>query len=150
MLSTFFKAKPVIDEASREWIFDTFAWCITQLDGDFFKDNSELILPNNTFYPGSSSSVEEMAETIFANTTKYTGMTSWPIKLVSADSFAQKPMPQLSFQSRLRGEGANISSKVSANDSSNISYKVEGEEIVPSTPTIDIAFHPSQLNQPQD
>lgn len=157
MLSTFFKAKPIIDEASKEWIFDTFSWCIDQLDGDFFKDNSELILPNNTFYPGSSSSVEEMAETIFANTLKYAGMTSWPLALVSAENFSQKPMPQLSFESRLRGESANVNSMINTDLSSNarseVSYKVEGEEIVPSKPaipTIDIAFHPSQLNQPQD
>ncbi len=157
MFSTFFKAKPVIDEASREWIFDTFAWCIAQLDGDYFKNNSELILPNNSFYPGSSSSVEEMAETIFANTLKYAGMTSWPLALVSAEKFFQKPMPQLSFESRLRGESAKVSSMINADLSSNarreVSYKVAGEEVAPSKPTmptIDIAFHPSQLNQPQD
>lgn len=158
MLSTFFKAKPVIDEESKEWIFDTFLWCIDQLDGDFFKDNSELILPNNSFYPGSASSVEAMADKIFANTLKYAGMTSWPLQLVSADNFSQKPMPQLIFESRLRGEDANVSSKInthiSSDVSSHISYKVEGEEITPtlapSTPTIDIAFHSSQLNQPQD
>lgn len=139
MFSTFFKAKPVIDEASKEWIFDTFSWCITNLDGNFFKENSELILPNNTFYPGSSSSVEEMADTIFANTSKYSGMTSWPIRLVSAESFTPKAMPQLSFQSTLRGENCKVSCK------SN--YEVGNETAVPA---IDIAFHASQLNQPQD
>jgi hypothetical protein len=158
MLSTFFKSKPVIDEASKEWIFDTFSWCIDQLDGDFFLKNSELILPNNTFYPGSSSSVEEMSAVIFANTLKYAGMTKWPIRLEPAESFVQKPMPQLTFASSLRGESAIVSSKVSADIGSTISYKVEGEvllptktpTIAPSTPTIDIAFHSSQLNQPQD
>jgi len=150
MFSTFFKAKPLIDEESKEWIFDTFACCIANLDGDFFQNNSELILPNNSFYPGSSSSVEEMADAIFTNTSKYAGMTSWPLKLVSSDSFIPKPMPQLSFDSRLRGENANISAHVSG----EVSYKVEGEELIPpiapSTDTIDIAFHSSQLNQPQD
>jgi len=159
MFSKLFKAKPVIDAQSREWIFDTFAWCIVNLDGDFFKHNSELVLPNNSFYPGSSNSVEEMANTIFTNTSKYTGMTSWPIRLVSSEGFTQKPLPQLSFESRLRGKNANIS----ANTSSGVSAQVSGEvsykgEVVPavvpttppSTPTIDIAFHSSQLNQPQD
>jgi hypothetical protein len=158
MFSTLFKAKPVIDEESKEWVFDTFAWCIDQLEGDFFQKKSELILPNNTFYPGSSSSVEEIADTIFTNTLKYAGMTSWPIKLVSSDSFTQKPMPQLSFESTLRGENAMITSKVSAQTSSEVSYKVEGEALLPTiapstTPsraTIDIPFHASQLNQPQD
>lgn len=161
MFSTFFKTKPVVDEASKEWIFDTFAWCIEQLDGEFFKKNSELILPNNSFYPGSASSVAAMADKIFSNTLNYTGMTSWPLKLVSSENFNQKPMPQLSFESRLRGESAKIGTKVAANInsevSSNISYKVEGEALVssefssvPAAPTIDIAFHSSQLNQPQD
>ena len=147
MLSTFFKTKPVIDESSKEWIFDTFSWCLDQLDSDFFKKNSELILPNNTFYPGSSSSVEEMSAAIFANTLKYTGMSQWPIRLEPAESFIQKPMPQLTFSSSLRGESA----KVSSTADSQISYKVEGEAVVSdSESSIDIAFHSSQLNQPQD
>jgi len=135
MFSTFFKAKPVIDEESKEWIFDTFTWCITQLDRDFFNNNSQLILPNNTFYPGSSTSVEQMAENIFTNTSKYTGMSSWPIRLVPAETFMPKPMPQLIFESTLRGETCEVSCLVSN----------EAE-----IPTVDIAFHASQLNQPQD
>jgi len=135
MFSTFFKARPVIDEANKEWIFDTFAWCIEQLDGDFFNNNSELILPNNTFYPGSSTSVEQMAENIFTNTSKYTGMSSWPIRLVPAETFTPKPMPQLIFESALRGEACEVSCLVS--NESNM-------------PSLDIAFHGSQLNQPQD
>jgi len=151
MLSTFFKTKPIIDESSKEWIFDTFAWCIEHIDGDFFKDNSELILPNNSFYPGSSSSVEEMAETIFANTTKYTGMTAWPLRLVSSEVFTHKPMPQLSIESRFRGDSAKVTAKANNESSATLSYKVEGEAVSPNLDAnIDIAFHPSQLNQPQD
>jgi hypothetical protein len=148
MLSNLFKTKPVIDESSKEWIFDTFVWCIDQLDGEFFKNNSQLILPNNNFYPGSSTSVEEMANTIFANTLKYTGMTTWPIKLTAAETFTQKPMPQLIFESRLRGEKAKVNTNSTLDTA--ISYKVEGDKLAPATPTIDIAFHASQLNQPQD
>lgn len=151
MFSNFFKVKPVIDDSSKEWIFDTFAWCLQQLDSDFFKENSELILPDNTFYPGSSTSVEQMAEAIFANTTKYTGMTAWPLKLISSERFEHKPMPQLFFKTRLRGENANVSAKINSQGSGEISYKVEGEEVASSAKaTIDIAFHASQLNQPQD
>ena len=136
MLSTIFKTKPVIDEVSKAWIFDTFSWCITALDKDFFEHNSELILPNNTFYPGSSNSIDEMADTIFSNTLKYTGLTKWPIKLVPAERFIQKPMPLLLLASTFRGESCNIS------------YQTSHVEVV--NPSIDIAFHASQLNQPQD
>lgn len=139
MFSTLFKTTPIIDDASREWIFDTFAWCIDQLDGDFFKQHSELVLPNNTFYPGSSSSVEEMATAIFVNTTKYTGMTTWPLRLVPSEHFTPKALPQLSFESTLRGEQCKIRCK------SN--YEMGNET---AAPAIDIAFHQSQLNQPQD
>ncbi len=131
MLSSFFKTKPVVDDASREWIFDTFAWCIAQLDSDFFQNESELILPNNTFYPGSATSVEEMADAVFHNTVKYSGMIAWPIKLVSSANFVQKSMNQLVFESSLRGDRCKI-----LNSS--------------TTPDIEIAFHSSQLNQPQD
>lgn len=135
MLSNLFKTKPVLDEASREWVFDTFAWCIAHLDSEFFTKNSELILPNNTFYPGSVNSVEEMADTIFANTTKYAGMTSWPMALVSPTNYIQKPMHQLFFQSNLRGENCKITYNENFGD---------------TAPSIEIPFHPSQLNQPQD
>lgn len=156
MFSTLFKAQPIIDEDSKTWIFDTFAWCIENLDSDFFHNNSELILPNNNFYPGSSSSVEQMAENIFSNTSKYTGMMSWPLRLVAAENFTQKPVPQLSFESALRGENATITAKVSAQANNEVNYKIAGQEVtqsmlaIPATPTIDIAFHSSQLNQPQD
>lgn len=139
MFSTLFKPKPVIDEESKTWIFDTFLWCIEQLDGDFFNQHSQLILPNNTFYPGSSTSVEEMAHTIFINTTKYTGMTAWPFRLVAAEHFSPKPIPQLSFESSLRGDKCKVSYKNN--------FDMGNETIAPE---IDIAFHQSQLNQPQD
>lgn len=139
MFSTLFKTKPVIDEESKEWIFDTFAWCIEQLDGDFFIHHSKLILPNNAFYPGSSSSVEEMSNAIFTNTTKYTGMTAWPLNLVPSEQFSPKPMPQLSFAANLRGETCKISC--------HSNYEIGNEGVAPA---IDIAFHSSQLNQPQD
>lgn len=139
MLSSFFKTKPVIDESSKTWIFDTFAWCISELDGEFFKNNSELIFPNNTFYPGNVSSVEEMAGTIFTRTLNYAGMASWPIKLVPSSAFTQKAMPQLVFNSTLRGDNVTVST--------NTSVKINNETIAPS---IDIAFHSSQVNQPQD
>lgn len=150
MFSTLFKAKPVIDEESKEWILDSFSWCLDQLDGDFFKNHSKLILPNNSFYPGSSSSVEEMAGTIFSYTSKYTGMTSWPIRLISAESFKPQPIPQLSFGSSLRGENAQVSIHENRRVSGELSYKVEGDKLISSPSMIDIPFHSSQLNQPQD
>lgn len=138
MLSTLFKPTPIIDDMSKKWLFDTFIWCIEQLDGDFFKQNSKLVLPNNTFYPGKSTSVDEMANAIFSHTINYAGMTSWPIKLVNIESFHQKPMVQLHFGENLRGDNCAISFKTSDEGDANDKSLIE------------IPFHSSQLNQPQD
>lgn len=142
MLSNFFKSKPVIEQSSKEFILDTFAWCYENLDGDFFQHNSELILPNNSFYPGSMTSAKAMAEAIFTNTIEYSGLSAWPIKLVEVNSYIKKPMPQLLFSSSLRGENC-APSWYDANATNSTVPLTQG-------PTIDIAYHSSQLNQPQD
>jgi hypothetical protein len=150
MLSTLFKTKPVIDKGSEAWILDSFIWCLEQLDDSFFTEQSQLILPTNEFYPGKSSSIEEMANTIFTNTSKYTGMSKWPLKLVMAKNFIQQPIPQLYLDSPIRGENANI--KMAAHHNNNhIQYSLAGETLTPTLNTsIDIAFSSEQLNQPQD
>ena len=147
MLSTFFKTKPVVDAVSKEWIFDTFVWCIEELDGAFFHQESQLILPSNSFYPGSVTSVAAMADSIFTHTSKYTGMTSWPIKLVPAETFIPRAMQQLFFESRLRGEDCKVHYSPSYKHSTELNKSRLNDE---DAPQIDIAFHPSQLNQPQD
>jgi hypothetical protein len=150
MLSSLFKTKPVIDKASEAWILDSFTWCLEQLDDSFFAEHSQLVQPTNEFYPGKSSSIEEMATSIFNNTLKYTGMSQWPLKLVKAKKFIQQPMPQLHPDSRMRGENASI--KLAAQHNYNhIQYSLAGEMLTPTLKTsIDIAFSSEQLNQPQD
>ncbi len=150
MLSSLFKTKPVIDKASEAWILDSFTWCLEQLDGSFFTEHSRLVKPTNEFYPGKSSSIEEMATSIFTNTLKYTGMSQWPLKLVKAKSFIQQPMPQLHLDSRMRGNNANI--KLAAQQNNNhIQYSLARKTLTPTlNSSIDIAFSSEQLNQPQD
>ncbi len=66
-------------------------------------------------------------------------MTAWPLRLVPSESFIPKSLPLLSFESSLRGDKCKI------NYHSN--YEINNEGAVPA---IDIVFHSSQLNQPQD
>jgi len=139
MLSTIFKNKPIVDDISKEWIFDTFAWCTAQLNNDFFNKNSDLIVSKNIFPPQNIGSAEFTTETIFANTLKYTGMTAWPIKLVAADSFTQKPMPKM-----LCEKGINSAHRGVNNLSINLLNNQK------SASSIEIPFHPSQLNQPEE
>ncbi|MDG1733625.1 MAG: hypothetical protein P8M49_03155 [Thalassotalea sp.] len=127
--------EPLLDEATRNWILDTFAWAISEFDLAVFKQDTQLILPINKFYPGTVSSIEEMAQSVFDNTLKYAGMQNWPVRLVSPNQFVQKPMPKLGFVNGMRGS----SNQVINNDFSQTN---SGEILV--------SYNPQQINQPQD
>jgi len=131
MLAAFFKTKPQLDNNTRQWIYDTFSWAVTQFDVEEFKNESTLILPTNEYYPGSVSSVHEMALNMFIHTVKYAGMSHWPLRLVEPQHYRQTPLPQLAIENGMRGTKAVITS---------------------SSPTelIEISYNPNQVNQPQD
>ncbi|MFT5758338.1 MAG: hypothetical protein ACI9LM_003077 [Alteromonadaceae bacterium] len=132
MFSTLFKSEPVVDTGTRDWIFDSYAWAIENFDLTVFKNDSQLILPTNQFYPGSVSSVHQMAEFVFEHTLKYAGMDAWPIRLVEPHLLTQTPLPLLKVSDNLRGHSVDIT--------------VENEQVQ----MIDISYNPAQVNQPQD
>ena len=45
-----FRSKPLIDDDSCEWIFDTFEWALTHFDQQEFFQRSQLIQPTNDFF----------------------------------------------------------------------------------------------------
>ncbi|TRX57057.1 hypothetical protein [Thalassomonas sp. M1454] len=126
---------PLLDESTRNWILDTYQWAVNEFDLAVFKQDTQLILPINKFYPGTVSSIEEMAQSVFDNTLTYAGMSNWPIRLVSPSQFVQKQMPKLEFVNGMRGNEA----KVINND---FSQNNSGEILV--------SYNPQQINQPQD
>ena len=130
MFLSLFKQKPLLDPNSTQWITDTFAWALENFELSVFKQDSQLILPSNKFYPGNVNSVHEMAQSVFENTLKYAGMQNWPIVLVEPQAFNQKIMPQVDLSAELRGEKAKIS--------------------VASDQAIEVSYNPNQINQPQD
>jgi hypothetical protein len=132
MLSTLFKSAPVVDTGTRDWIFDSYAWAIENFELTVFKNDSQLILPTNQFYPGSVSSIHQMAQFVFEHTLKYAGMSAWPIRLVEPHQLTGTTLPLLKVSENLRGESVNIT--------------VENEQVQ----MIDISYNPAQVNQPQD
>lgn len=130
MLLSLFKQKPLLDDNTTQWITDTFAWALENFDLSVFKQESQLILPTNQFFPGNVSSIHEMAQSVFENTLKYAGMQNWPIVLVQPQEFSPQAMPQLEFSDVVRGEKAKI----------NV---VAGQ-------VIEVSYNPNQINQPQD
>ncbi|MBL1416227.1 MAG: hypothetical protein COB27_005055 [Moritella sp.] len=86
-----FRSKPLIDDASCEWMFDTFEWALTHFDQQEFFQRSQLIQPTNDFFPGNIDSRHGMAETIFNHVVKYAGLSHWPLQLQAPQNFSSQP-----------------------------------------------------------
>ena len=131
MLAKLFSPKKIIDENTQNWILDTFAWAIENFDINILKEDTRLVLPNNEFYPGRVSSIDEMAQAMFNNTKSYAGMQKWPIQLTAAAPTSTTAIEDLRLGSTIRGEAADV--VVNEN----------GEALM-------LGFTPNQVNQPQD
>lgn len=132
MLARLFSKKEVIDENTRQWIFDTMSWSISSFNAQVFKHETQLILPTNEFYPGKVKSIEEMANNIFVRTAEYAGMENWPIKLVRPQQLIHREIPIFSMSADFRGKSA-----------------VVDKDNAPSSP-IQLTYNSLQINQPQD
>ncbi|MEY4588623.1 MAG: hypothetical protein RL497_699, partial [Pseudomonadota bacterium] len=66
-----FTPKPIISEASANWIEACFAWASEHFDGERFLKNTQLIQPTNEFFPGRVDSPSVMAETVLNHVINY-------------------------------------------------------------------------------
>ncbi|ASP49054.1 hypothetical protein [Cognaticolwellia beringensis] len=131
MLANLFSPKAIIDENTKNWILDTFAWAIENFDINVLKDDARLILPTNEFYPGTVTSIEEMAQAMFIKTKNYAGMQKWPIELTSAAPTSTTAIEDLSLGAIIRGEHAEV-------------------DVNMSNAPLMLGFTQNQVNQPQD
>ncbi len=98
-----FLLKPqIIDDDSAQWIFDSFAWALTNFDANAFVNHSQLILPNDQFFPDKADSPEAMADKMCSRILGYCGMQDWPFVMVAPAQFqaAQPPLLGLSVGER--------------------------------------------------
>ena len=102
-----FRSKPLIDDASCEWMFDTFEWALTHFDQQEFFQRSQLIQPTNDFFPGNIDSRHGMAETIFNHVVKYAGLSHWPLQLQAPQSFSSQPPALLDLSVIQRNSSAS-------------------------------------------
>jgi len=136
MLTRLFKSAPLLDTGTKNWILDTYTWAFDNFEFSVFKQDAQLIIPNNKFYPGDVNSVHNMASRIFELTLKYAGMENWPIYLVEPANYQHRPFNKLALSSSLRGESFHIV------ESKNESDKPQDK--------IYVTYNPNQINQPQD
>ena len=92
MFSALLKPKPLLDEASILWLFDTFDWAARRLDGGSFRARTLLVLPTNDFFPGRVNQARAMAQLIFERVVRYAAMDHWPLSLTEFGTCAV-PLP---------------------------------------------------------
>ncbi len=132
MLAKLFNRGQLLDENTREWVLDSFSWALSTFELTVFKNETQLILPTNEFYPGKVGSVHQMAQAVFDNSLAYAGMQHWPIKLVAPEQFSPQALPAITHTGALRGAETHLAFD------NNV------------TPIIQVSYNPAQINQPQD
>lgn len=132
MFLQMFSKKPVLDEESVQWLFDTYAWALRNFDAAVFRDHSVLVQPNDRFFPGRVDSVEGMAALICNRVKEYAGMAHWPTRLLDGRQCQlEEEPPKLLLQGPLR--------------SSTASVPVPVEE----TQHLPILYDPAMINNPE-
>ena len=131
MLAKLFSPKTIIDENTQNWIHDTFAWAIENFDINVLKNDARLVLPTNNFYPGTVSSIDEMAQAMFVKTKEYAGMQQWPIAITSTAPALNTPIENLTLGTVIRGAQAQVT-------------------LSDDNDALMLGFTPQQVNQPQD
>jgi len=123
----------LISNESALWIIDCYRWALDNFDSDEFYKRAALIQPDNQFFPGDVSSVEEKAQNIFKHSLKYAGLEHWPIQLRHTN---------LQNQQRLMPFGLE---KIERNSQSQALT-----EIINAPHTIDISYNRQLTLKPED
>lgn len=143
MLS-FFKSKPLVDQRTADWVFDTFAWALQHFDADEFFNRTQLVLPSNDFFPGRVSSVEEKAANIFQHSQRYAGLNRWPFQLLSSQQLRQEPQcqippaPQPGLE-KIQRNSLSVSNPVEMNN-----------ERIQTQQPLQVFYNPQQTLKPED
>jgi hypothetical protein len=126
-----FQNKPLLDETTTRWLFDCYAWALQQFDAQVFRDESRLVLPNDRFFPGRVSSIEEMASLIFDKVKHYAGVAHWPTDLLDARQCPVQNAQPLSINAAVRGSRA------------------ETVALQPDAAPLPVRYDPAMVNNPE-
>jgi len=126
-----FSKKPVLDEQSIDWLFDTFAWALRNFDAALFRDHTVLVQPSDRFFPGRVDSVAGMAALICDRVKEYAGLSHWPTRLLDGRQCQLEATPQLLLQGPARSPSGVAPTQVE-----------EGERLP-------ILYDPALINNPE-
>ncbi len=131
MILSFLEKKPLLEDASSQWIFSAFSWALEQFDAELFYSDTILVLPSNEYFPGRADSMDGMAGLIFDQVKRYAGISHWPTQIADQNSCPLINTPKIQIQGALRGPDGIVQEQVSD----------EQRLLIP--------YNPQQLNNPE-
>jgi hypothetical protein len=95
--------KPPLDESSSQWLFETFGWALNNFNAELFYSDTQLVLPNNEFFPGRADSHHGMAGLIFDRVKDYAAVSHWPTLIADQNTCPLIEAPRVQIKGALRG-----------------------------------------------
>jgi len=126
-----FEKKPLLDEETVEWLFDSFGWALENFDGDLFYEHTVLVLPTNQFFPGRVQSEQGMASLILDQVKSYAFIAHWPTQAIDQGSACLTRPAAVEISAPLR-------------DSNAVAVSVGGD-----VTALQIPYNPQQINNPE-
>ena len=126
-----FTSKPLLDEASRQWLFDTYDWALRNFDAELFYSHTRLILPTNEYFPGQADSPAAMANLILDQVKVYAGTRHWPTRVVDQNACPTITTPRIAISGALRDPHGAI------------------DTTIDDTDRLLIPYNPQQINNPE-
>ncbi len=128
----FFKRRSLLDDATKLWIFEAYAWALRNFGSDSFYEATTLITPTSKHFPGRFDDAEIMAQKTFERVKTYAGMQNWACELDAQDADANPVIaPTILIHGAPRGPAGT--------------FVVE-----PGSPNgVKITYNPDQLRDPE-
>ncbi|AHE97538.1 hypothetical protein THITH_03840 [Thioalkalivibrio paradoxus ARh 1] len=120
-----FRRDPLLDETTRRWIHEVFAWALRHQGPGVFFGDTDLVLPTPEYFPGRASSVHEMAQLMFESVRKHAGLDHWPCQLLEPGALTAQPYPHHPPPPAYRGRRALAPATNGAASTALFSYSPE-------------------------
>jgi len=105
-----FSNKPLLNEGTTQWLFEAYAWALSNFGYDFFYEDTILVTPTKTHFPSLVNSRQSMANSIFEQMIHYAGMQNWPLELIELTADYEPVQPSnIIFNGIPRGPATTIS-----------------------------------------
>lgn len=140
-----FEKKPVLDEATVQWMIDCYAWSLRNLDAAIFFNETKLVFPNNDYFPGQENTPEAKSQLILEQVKKHANMERWPVSIVDENTYLESSYASNSPKLLVDGSGRGSSALLPKIDSPEKSLYIVCQPTLLQNPQALIANYAQML-----